>query len=106
MVTAKVHGKDFNFFKKIEVSNTTFNENADMLISFHTQGLFMLNEETASDKVIEYSFNGNTVHGELDPTLPSRGLMFDNRVVSFIWFRVKSGSTGAVSVRVDAWATR
>lgn len=111
MVGKKTQGKDFNFFKKLEVSNTTFGVAADgyesdVSITFSTQGLFLLNEETAADKVVEYSFNGNTVHGELDPTLPSRGLMFDNRVVCPIWFRVKSGSTGPITIRVEAWGIR
>jgi len=101
-------GKDLNFYEKITVTSTTFGEEADgyqpdAFISFHSTSLMLLNEGTLLTSVIEYSFNGNTVHGELDPTLPSRGLTFDNRRVSSIWFRVKSGSSGPVIVRVDAW---
>lgn len=106
----KTQGRDFNFYQKYEVTASTFGGHSDdgnqpdMIITFPTQSVIFLNEETSG--VIEYSFNGNTVHGELDPTLPTRGLTFDNRVVSMIWFRVKSGSTGPLTVRVDAWGTR
>ena len=31
-------------------------------------------------------------------------LVFDNRSMNKIWFRVKQGSTGPISVRVEAWA--
>jgi hypothetical protein len=75
-------------------------------VLFPTQTVIFLNEKTLGTNVVEYSFNGNTVHGELDPLLPSRGLMFDNRSIGTIWFRVKSGSAGPVTIRVDAWGSR
>lgn len=107
MVTigAKTQGFDYNFFQKLSVSNTTFNTNADMFILFSTQGIYLENEGStgSTTSVVEYSFNGNTVHGELDPSLPSRSLMFERRTVAAIWFRVKAGSSGPITVRVDAW---
>lgn len=106
----KTHGRDFNFYQKIDVISTNFGSESvdglqpDMIITFPTQTVMFLNEETSG--VVEYSFNGNTVHGELDPTLPSKSLTFDNRVISLIWFRVKSGSSGPITIRVDAWGIR
>jgi len=114
----KAHGRDFNYYKKIEVNWVQFGASdgytvldgygPDLIITFPTQSVLFLNEEDtmASDKVVEYSFNGTTVHGELDSSLPSRGLVFDNRNITLIWFRVKSGSSGPITVRVDAWGTR
>lgn len=107
-------GRDFNFYQKVEVNWSSFgggnadSKSPDCVITFPTQSVIFFNEETsgATDKTVEYSFNGNTVHGELDCSLPSRTLTFDNRVVTLIWFRVKSGSSGAITVRVDAWGTR
>lgn len=107
-VGKKTQGRDFNFYQKMEVTSSTFGGHSvdgyqpDMIIPFVTQSVIFLNEETSG--VIEYSFNGNTVHGELDPTLPSRGMVFDNRVISLIWFRVKSGSSPGLTIRVDAWS--
>jgi hypothetical protein len=114
-VTTKVlpntKGRDFNFYQKKAVTNTTFGTSADgyaadMVITFSTQSVMFLNEGTTSTQVVEYSFNGNTVHGELDPSLPSRTFMFENRVIGAIWFRLKAGSSGPVNVRVDAWSIR
>jgi hypothetical protein len=112
----KIQGRDFNFYQKVEVNWSQFGASdgyttadgygPDLCITFPTQSVMFLNEETGSTSVVEYSFNGTTVHGELDPSLPSRGLSWDNRVISLIWFRVKAGSTGPVTVRVDAWGIR
>jgi hypothetical protein len=97
-------GFDFNFYKKIIVTNNTFSDTCDAIITFATESVMFLNENNSG--IVEYSFNGNAVHGELDPSLPSRGITFDNRVVSKIWFKIKDGSSGPVTIRVDAWATR
>jgi hypothetical protein len=94
-------GRDFNFYEKIEVSSPDFNEKLDVIITFSTQSVMMLLENTTG--IVEYSFNGNTVHGELNSALPSRAIAFDNRVISKIWFRIKSGSPSPLTVRVDAW---
>lgn len=103
---AKTYGRDFNFYQKAAITSTIFlgPTQPDMMITFPTQTVMFLNENSSG--VVEYSFNGNTVHGELDATLPSRGLTFDNRVISSIWFRVKAGSSGPITIRVDAWSVR
>lgn len=102
------YGQSFDFFSKVTVTRSTFGDpndgyRQDVLISFTTQSVMFLNENSSG--VVEYSFNGFDVHGELDPTLPSRGLTFDNRVACKIWFRIKSGSSGPIVVRLDAWGT-
>ena len=86
----------------MDVSSATFGDHPDMVITFPTQGIMFLNEGAG---VIEVSFNGNTVHTELNSADSSKGLIFDNRVVSMMWFRVKSGGP-TISVRVEAWGTR
>jgi len=96
-------GRDFNFYKKVEISNFDFEEETDTIITFSTQTVMMLLENTTG--VVEYSFNGNTVHGELNSALPSRAISFDNRKISKIWFRLRSGSPGPLTVRIDAWGT-
>lgn len=101
-------GRDFNFFQKVSVSATTFGGGSvdgyqpDLLIKFPTQSLIFLNESAG---VIEYSFNGFTVHGQLDggTTSLTKMLKFDNRVVSLIWFRSTSGTQ---TVSVQAWGVR
>jgi hypothetical protein len=100
------YGRNNNFFQKITVTATTFGggsvsgQQPDVIITFSTQGLMLLNEDAAS--VVQVSFNGISVDDQLDPTLPSKGVSYDNRVVSKIWFRLLSGSSAVVSIR--AWA--
>ena len=100
---------DFDFFEKLSVSATTFGggsvsgQQPDMRIPFSTQSVMFINEGSG---VVEYSFNGTTIHGELDSTKASAALSFDNRVVFYIWFRVKSGSSGPIVCSVHAWGTR
>lgn len=105
------YGQTFNYFKKIAVSNTTFGLVADgykydVLIPFSTQGFSFLSEGTTTSHIVEYSFDGINVHGEINPTLPNRYSVFQHRVACKIWFRVKSGSTGPITIAVEAWAIR
>lgn len=102
------YGRNYNFFQKVTVTATTFGGSStdgyqpDLIITFPTQGLLLLNEDTAS--VVQVSFNGITIDDQLDPTLPSKGIAYDNRVVSKIWFQLYSGASAVVSIR--AWGTR
>lgn len=107
------YGRDWNYFQKVNVSSTTFGGDSidgyqpDLVITFTSQGAIFTNENaTASNKIVEYSFNGHTVHGELDASSGSltKQLVFNNRVISKIWFRVKSGSSGTIVVSVQAWS--
>jgi hypothetical protein len=101
-------GFDFNFFQKITVTWNTFGGGApdgyssDLVILFPTQGVLLLNEDGYNS--VQVSFNGQTVHDQLDPSLPSRGVAYDNRVISGIWFRLVSGNSAIISIR--AWSVR
>lgn len=113
-------GKDHNFFKELTISSTVFGGDtypdgysvtdgydANAFIWFSTAGTILSNKEAnnVTTKVIEFSFNGNTVHGELDPADTStRSLIFYNRIITKIWFRVKSGSSGSIKVQIHSWA--
>lgn len=110
----KTQGHDFNFYNSTDVSWAQFGApdgyttidgyGPDLLITFSTQGIMFTNETSGS--VVEYSFNGTTVHGVLDGTATSttRVVEFDNRVVSLIWFRLKSGGTATITT--TAWGIR
>lgn len=107
----KKQGHDHNFFQKVAVSTNQFGGGStdgyqpDLLITFSTYGV-IFNTEGSSTNTVEYSFNGTTVHGELVPGTNRATLSFPNRVISMIWFRVKAGSTGPITVSVEAWAIR
>jgi hypothetical protein len=102
-ITKKTQGKDFNFYNRTSVSSATFSDTPDLIITFANYGLIFTNETSA--QIIEVSFNGNTVHCELDGTATSttRILKFLSRQVSMIWFRVKSGSAGPATITTTAW---
>ncbi len=106
------NGRDFNYYNSFNVTTTTFGGDSvdgyqpTAIITFPSYGLILTNE--TSGQVVEYSFNGNTVHGVLNGTSTSttRIMTFLNRQVSCIWFRVQTGSTGTVVVTVTAWGIR
>jgi len=100
-------GLDFNYFGNITPGSSTpgsFATNCDVVITFPTQTIiFWL--PTSGGGSVQYSFNGNTIHGTLDSAglLGPNTLTFENRPVCKIWF-AKTGGTPVV--RVEAWGTR
>lgn len=87
----------FNYFEVITVDVTDFPEAPQVAFGFNSQGIILLNRGTG---VVEYSFDGVNVHGDLNPDDASVGAAFDGRVESKIFFRAASTET----VRVEAWA--
>lgn len=107
----KTLGRDFNFYKIVSVNTSSFGGGSvdgyqpDVIVTFPTQGFSLISYGANSSNTVEYSFNGTTVHGDLTPQTSSGALVFDVRSVSTIWFRLKTGSTGPVDIRVEAWGT-
>ena len=101
----KTQGSDFNFFTKVTITSGTFGgdsvsgQQPAVIIPFSTNGFMLLNEDGTS--VVEVSYNGTTLHDELNPAFSSKSITYDNRVNSLIWFRLKSGSSAVISIR--AW---
>ena len=91
----------FNFFDRILIATTDF---ADHKVSwsFNSAGIMLLNESTTPADVVQYSFNGVDVHGDLRPGTPAAGIAFDNRIESSIYFRLETAGSG-VLVRAEAW---
>jgi hypothetical protein len=93
------YGRDFNFFQNVTVTASigAFNADADVIITFPTYTVTFM-----STGALEYSFNGNTVHGDMNMNslTTSNILTFQNRQISKIWFR------GTGLVRVEAWGIR
>ncbi len=103
-------GIDHNCFTKISVSATAFGASSvdgyqpDYVIQFQPQTTMFVNLGSGT---VEYSFNGTQVHGELNSAnVNTAALTFQDRVISKIWFRVQSGSSGPIVVSVQSWATR
>lgn len=89
------------FFQKITITSTNFadSRNPNCVIRFDTSGLMLYNETDTA--IVEVSFDGVNVHDELNPAFGSQGMVYDNRSVSVIWFRLKTGTSATIAVR--AW---
>lgn len=92
--------RDTNYFEKFYVSSITW----DILAKwkFNSIGIALLVESNDPTDVIQYSFDGENVHGDLTPGMPSQGIVFDNRIANAIWFR-RASPGDVVLVRVEAW---
>ena len=92
--TAQTAGKDFNYFKEITISGLTdFPSVAQAFAKFRGARRMMF---VCTDGAVEYSFNGNTLHGSMDTTKASAILNFGTRMEDKIWFR----GTGTVQVHI------
>lgn len=98
--TPIIVGKDSNFFFTDTIASATFgNEDGYSNMVTAVRGpavsFYIVN---GSGGEIEYSFNGNAIHGRL---AASSERFFPNRGIFKIWFRV----TGSSSViHVEGWA--
>ena len=92
--------KNKNFFEKIGVVSTSFSDHSYSW-DFISQGLSIVAESTNCTDVIEYSFNGDTVHGDLTPGF-SGAFIWDDRRECKIFFRRKTEGNSVV-VRLEVW---
>lgn len=92
--------KTFNFFDRITVGDEDFLNN---MISwpFISCGIILLNEGS-SGNIVQYSFDGQNVHGDMDPDTASAALAFDSRHQDKIYFRLSAGTSA--TVRIEVWA--
>lgn len=94
-----VPGKNKFFFEKKTVSASSFNHDADIFIPLISKDSILITNESSG--VIAYSFNGNDVHGELNPNLGKTAVVIDHPGIVKIWFKLLSGSASVVSVQND-----
>lgn len=92
-------GKRFDYFTTITVTNSSYG--ADASVAIPIRGVQSLSLILYGSDPIYYSFNGTHDSGEMRASTPSNNLLFINRPVSKIWFKLKSGTTS--EVRIEAW---
>lgn len=90
---------EIDFFKKVEISSTEFDSSVKW--AFNSTSLSIFVESNNANDIIEYSFSGHVVHGEINPAF-FKGIFFDNRQRNVIFLRRKSPGQSVV-VRVEAW---
>jgi hypothetical protein len=88
----------FNYYEIISVTTSSFPTEPQVSFGFNSTGIILLNR---GDAIVEYSFDGINLHGDLNPNDATVGVAFDNRSECKVFFR--SVSTPQ-SVRVEAWA--
>jgi hypothetical protein len=118
----KYQGRSYDFYNKLGVTWSNFgggnNGNPDLFIPFETDTVQLINLTVdqfipasssgalAATSVVEYSFNGTQVHGELGSGVHNIERTFIDRVIGLIWFRIQAGSTGPIVVTTQAWGIR
>lgn len=101
------YGFDYNFFSQTTPGSSgagSFAADCDVVINMKAP-TYTVTLWAPTGTSVQYSFNGNTIHGTLDGsnTVAPNSLVFENRVISKIWFTYIGGSG---KVRVEAWAIR
>jgi hypothetical protein len=95
-------GKEKFFFQKLLVSAPAFGTNADMAITLtDKESILLVNQGPG---VVEVSFNGLSLHAELNLSTGTSTLSIHDPSIVKIWFRLKSGAPSVVSVQNDAQA--
>lgn len=87
----------YNYFDVITVDGYDFPTIPQAKFRLISSGISLINRGSYT---IEYSFDGETVHGDLNPADESVAMLFSNRVESVMWFRAVDGYG---PVRVEAW---
>jgi hypothetical protein len=92
-------GRDRFFFERKEITSTTFNESADFALTLISKNSVLLINEGPG--IIEYSFNGTTVHGELNSSIGTNAVSVNDPSIVKIWFKIKYGISASVTVQND-----
>jgi len=87
----------YNYFANINVDGYSFPTSPQVSFGFNSQAFSLLNRGFF---VIQYSFDGHTIHGDLNSEDASKGLVFDGRCESKIFLKAVDGYG---ICRVEAW---
>ena len=87
----------WNYFNLVTVDGYAFSTYPQINFHFIPNSFTFLNR---GHKTIQYSFDGSTLHGDLNPNDDSSFLKFSNRQEDKVWFR---GLDGYGTIRVEAW---
>lgn len=92
--------RDRYLFEKVLVSSGTFPSVPDLTFNIlESESLIFINEGAGA---IEISFDGETVHNELNPSSGVNSVIVNYSSFNKIWFRLKSGAASVVRIQNDA----
>jgi len=87
----------WNYFNLLYVDGYDFPTVPQINFTYTSQGFSFLNR---GNSTLQYSFNGEDLHGDLVPSDASAGFIFDARSENKVWFRAYDGYG---EVRVESW---
>lgn len=90
-----------DFYDKRYISTTNFVDNL-FSWNFISQGISISVISTNSLDVVQYSFDRETLHGDLIPGFINH-VVFDYRPRSKIWVRLENPRPSPVLVRIETW---
>lgn len=92
--------KERFLFEKIPVSSPSFQVEPDLILDLlDNQSILFVNQNNGS---VEISFDGSTIHAELNPNIGTGSLAIENFTFNKIWFRLSSGVATTVLVQNNA----
>jgi hypothetical protein len=92
--------KERFLFEKVPVSSIAFQPEPDLTLDLiDNQSILFVNQNGGS---VEVSFDGSTVHAELNPNIGTGSLTIDKFTFNKIWFRLSSGVSTTILVQNNA----
>jgi hypothetical protein len=92
--------KERFLFQKFTILSSTFDVEPDVVFDIiEYNSLLFINESNA---IVEISFDGTNVHGELNSTLGIKSLLVNYSNINKIWFRLVAGVSATILIQNDA----
>lgn len=92
--------KERYLFQKITISSSVFQLEPDIVIDLiDNQSLLFINESSGS---VDISFDGVTIHGELNSAIGTGTLTILDFPFKSIWFKVHSGGSSTIIIQNNA----
>lgn len=91
-------GINRHYFTRMSITDTAFPNDAQVVLQFKSP-VIHINLINEGGDLIEYSFNGTDVHGDLATSGLTQERTYERKQVVKVWFRAATAAT----VRIEAW---
>lgn len=90
-------------FNRVSVTTDNFDD-MEINWTFNAEHILLSLEGAISGDIVEYSFNGINMHGDMRGRTTSEAVAYDNRLRNKIWLRRNSSSpSSSITIRIEAW---